>query len=194
MALPRVGESEIGEWTESEGRDLWKSTKEKKKRNPFDHTNFTKKGEKVDSFEKIMIVTFKTMEQLLNMGKDVKGLVRHGLAMSEKASTGFYKVDAFVNYDDAVRERAGRQGPSTFGVVSQDDVMRYFCVDNAERSRNAKAPQTAGKKKSDKVCLKFTSEAGCTFRFCNFVHRCVACDDAGHSKKDCKAIKRKETK
>ena len=187
-------ESEIGEWTESDGRDLWKSTKEKRKRNPFDHANFNKKGEKVDSFEKIMIVTFKTIEQLLNMGKDVKGLVRHGLALSEKASTGFYKVDAFVSYDDSVRERAGRQGPSTFGVVNQDDVMRYFCVDNAERSRNAKASQSTGKKKSDKVCLKFNSDTGCTFRFCNFVHRCVACDDAGHSKKDCKAIKRKETK
>ena len=71
-------DSEFGVWTEGDGRDLWKATKEKKKRNPFDHSSYLRKGEVVDSYERLMVVTFKTMEELMSMGKDVKGLVRHG--------------------------------------------------------------------------------------------------------------------
>ena len=65
----------------------------------------------MDSFEKLMVVTFKTMEELMSLGKDVKGLVRHGLALSEKASTGIYKVDAYVKYDVSVRDRAVKARP-----------------------------------------------------------------------------------
>ena len=188
-------ESECGEWTEGDGRDLWKATKEKKKRNPFDHSSYTRKGEVVDSFEDLMVVTFKTMEELISMGKDVKGLVRHGLALSEKAATGIYKVEAFVKYDESVRERAGRRGPSTFGDVNQEDVMRHFCYDNAETNKPGKAQgKTSGRKRADKICLKYNGENGCNFKSCTFQHKCIACEEPGHPRKDCKALKRKETK
>ena len=69
-----------------------------------------------------MEVTFRTLEQLLDLNKDVRGLVKHGLAMSEKAAAGVYHVDAFIKYDEAVRDRAGQHGPGTFGQVSQKDL------------------------------------------------------------------------
>ena len=190
-------ESECGEWTEGDGRDLWRATKERKKRNPFDHS-YTRKGEAVESFELLMVVTFKTMEELLAMGKNVKGLVWHGLAMSEKAATGIYKVDAFVKYDESVRDRAGRFGPSTFGVVNQEDVMRHFCYDNAEASKtskgSSKASTSSTKRKTDKICLKYNGENGCNFKSCTFAHKCIACEELGHSRKDCKSLKKKEAK
>ena len=190
-------ESECGVWTEGDGRDLWRATKEKKKRNPFNHSSYTHKGEAVDSFEKLMVVTFKTMEELMSLGKDVKGLVRHGLALSEKASTGIYKVDAFVKYNESVRDRAGRQGPSTFGEVNQEDVMRHFCYDNAETHRvgklSSKAP-VAAKKRGEKICLKYNGENGCNFKSCTFKHSCIACEEPGHPRKECKALKKKDSK
>ena len=58
----------------------------------------------------------------------MRGLVRHGLAMPEKAAAGVYKVSAFIQYDESVCERVGCSGPSTFGQVDQEDIMRFFNV------------------------------------------------------------------
>ena len=187
-------ESEVGEWTEQDGHDLWKSTKEKKKRNPFEHSSYVRKGESVSSYEKLMVVTFKTLEQLVELNKDVKGLIRHGLAMSEKASAGVYKVNAFIQYDESVRERAGRHGPSTFGQVDQEDIMRFFCYDNVDKQKQAKSTGTVSKKKADRVCLRYNSEAGCLFKNCSFAHKCIACEEVGHARKDCRVLKKKDTK
>ena len=187
--------SEMGEWTERDGQDLWRSTKERKKRNPFEHGSYIRKGDTVSSYEKLMVVTFKTLEQLIELGKDVKGLVRHGLAMSEKAAAGVYKVETFIRYDETVRERAGQHGPSTFGQVNQEDVMRFFCYDNVDSKKGAKASATGTKKpKNERICLRFNSEIGCGFKNCSFSHRCIACEESGHAKKDCGVLKKKDKK
>ena len=44
-------ESEVGKWTEQDGQDLWRSTKEKCKRNPFEHSSYIRKGESVSLYE-----------------------------------------------------------------------------------------------------------------------------------------------
>ena len=41
-----------------------------------------------------MEVTFKTIEQMLDLNRDIRGLVRHSRAMSEKASAGIYRVSS----------------------------------------------------------------------------------------------------
>ena len=188
-------ESEVGEWTERDGIDLWRSTKEKKKRNPFEHGSYIRKGESVDSYEKLMVVTFRTMEQLQELNRDVKGLVKHGLAMSEKAATGVYKVDAFVRYDESVRERAGRQGPGTFGQVNHEDCLRFFCYDSVDKQKaKPSAGATSTKKRGDRTCLRYNGDTGCSFKNCSFAHRCIACEEVGHARKDCKVLKKKEAK
>ena len=104
------------------------------------------------------------------------------------------RVEAFIKYDQAVRERAGQHGPSTFGQVNQKDVMRFFCYDNVDSQKAAKSKGTATKKKGDRICLPYNSEAGCAFKNCNFGHRCIACEETGHPKKDCKVLKKKDAK
>ena len=141
-----------------------------------------------------MVVTFKTLQQVLELNKNVGGLVKHGLAMAEKASSGVYKVEAFISYDESVRERAGRSGPKTFGQVNHDDIMRFFCYDNVDKAKQAKTTPSTGKKKADRTCLRFNSEAGCLFKNCNFAYRCVACEEAGHARKDCQVLKKKDKK
>ena len=187
-------ESEAEEWKENFGDDLWKNVKGKREKNPFEQASYLKKGEAVDSFERVMVVTFKTVAQLVEAGGDVRGVVRHGLAMAEKAAKGVYKIEAFTKYDDSVRERAGATGPSAFGTVDQEDTLRFFSYDNVDRSKGWKSgPSTggAGKKKSEKMCLKYNDQ-GCSSKTCFYSHRCAACEEVGHSRKECKNLKKKE--
>ena len=141
-----------------------------------------------------MLVTFKTIAQLSEANGEIKGVVRHGLAMAEKASKGVYKIEAFTKYDDSVRERAGAVGPTAFGTVDQEDTLRFFSFDNVERSRVWKQSPTgsgASKKKSEKMCLKFNDQ-GCGSKTCPYAHKCAACEEVGHSRKECKNLKKKE--
>ena len=72
-----------------------------------------------------MMVLCKTMRQLLECNGEVKGVVRHGLALSEKASKEVYRIEAFTKYDESVRERAGQVGPGAFGTVDQEDTLGF---------------------------------------------------------------------
>ena len=78
-------EPETEEWKDSFGDELWKNVKGKREKNPFEQSSYLKKGETIDSFERVMIVTYKTIAQLLEANGDVKGVVRHGLTLAEKA-------------------------------------------------------------------------------------------------------------
>ena len=182
------------EWKEAFGDELWKNVKFKRDKNPFEQASYVKKGEAIDSLERVMVITFKTIAQLAENGGDVKGVVRHGLAMAEKAAKGVYKVEAFTKYDESVRERAGSVGPGAFGTVDQEDTLRFFSYDNVERAKTWKSPSggsSATKKKSDKMCLKFNDQ-GCTAKSCFFTHKCAACEEVGHARKDCKNLKKKD--
>ena len=173
---------------------MWKAAEERRKKNPFNHAAYIKKGEKVDSFESLMVITFKTIQQLADCKHDSTGVVKHGLTMAEKASKKVFKVDAFVRYDESVRERAGESGPAAFGQVVQEDTLRFFSVDNIDRSTYKSKPTASGqaKKKSEKLCIRF-NDGGCSSKSCFFAHKCVVCDETSHGKRDCKS-KKKESK
>ena len=187
-------EPETESWKESFSDDLWKNVKGKRDKNPFEQSSYLKKGETVSSFEKVMEVIFKTISQLVEVNGDIRGVVRHGLAMAEKASKGIYKIEAFTKYDESVRDRAGNVGPSAFGTVDQEDTLRFFSYDNVERTKGWKSTSgTSGpsKKKSEKMCLKYNDQ-GCNSKSCPYSHSCAACEEVGHSRKDCKNLKKKE--
>ena len=187
-------DQEPEEWKDNFSDELWKNVKGKREKNPFEQSSYLKKGEAVDSIERVLLLTFKTIAQLVEVNGDVRGVVRHGLAMAEKAAKGVYKVEAFTKYDESVRERAGAVGPGAFGTVDQEDTLRFFSFDNVERSKGWKAgPSASGgqKKKSEKMCLKYNDQ-GCTSKTCFYSHRCAACEELGHPRKECKNLKKKD--
>ena len=51
--------------------------KDKKRMNPFDHKAYIKKDEEVDTFEELMVMTFKMLKQLVDLKYDIKGLIGH---------------------------------------------------------------------------------------------------------------------
>ena len=181
-------------WMDYHGREMWKAAEERKKKNPFSHVAYLKKGDKIECFESLIVVTFKTIQQLLDAKYDVSGVVKHGLMMAEKASKNVFELSAFLLYDESVRDRAGETGPTAFGQVDQEDSLRFFSADNMKKStpKTKAGVSGQGKKRSDKLCIRFNN-GGCTSKSCFFAHRCVACDDTSHGKKDCKA-KKKEGK
>ena len=139
------------------------------------------------------MVTFKTLKQLLECNGEVKGVVRHGLALAEKASKNVYQVEAFTKYDESVRERAGQVGPVAFGTVDQEDTLRFFSYDNAIRPKTGKTTASGSrdhKKKSDKMCLKFNDQ-GCNAKSCPYAHTCAACEEPGHTRRECKNLSKK---
>ena len=184
-------ESEGDEWKEFFGAKVWKEEKDRKRKNPFDHKNYGKKGEEVQSFEQLMVVLLKTMSQFMDLRYDVRGLIKHGLMLAEKAAKDVYKPEAFVLYDESVRARAGRVGPSAFSSIDQEDVLRFLSCDNLKARRPAGGASKSGQQKRDKVCLRF-NDGGCSNKNCQYSHKCLACEEFGHSKKDCKNINNKK--
>ena len=128
------------------------------------------------------------------MNLDGHPVAKHGLFMAEKASKHVYEPIAFLKYDECVRERAGRVGPSAFSSVEQEDVIRCFCFDNTKSAKAAR--DVAAKKprqKTGKYCFRF-NDTGCSSKSCAYAHRCSGCEGYGHGKKDCTDQKRKERK
>ena len=95
-------EDETEEWKTGFGNELWKNGKCNK--NPCEQSSYLKKGEPVDSFERVMMVIFRTLKQLLESNGEVRGVVRHGLALAEKASKDVYRVEAFTKKGKRQRE------------------------------------------------------------------------------------------
>ena len=184
-------DSDEEEWKDYFGAEVWKKEKDRIRKNPFDHRNYGKKGEVVESFEQLMVVLFKTMAQFMELKYDVRGIIKHGLMLSEKAAKDVYRPEAFVQYDESVRSRAGHSGPSAFGTVDQEDVLRFFSCDNLKHRRTSVATGKNSHSKKDKFCLRF-NDGGCANKNCPYAHKCMACEEFGHSKKDCRNVSTKK--
>ena len=184
------------DWKDYHGFAAWHLENEKKKKNPFDYQAFIKKGEKVTTFEDIMVIIFKTLSKLADLKVDSKGLIAHGLVMAEKAAKSLFVSEAFVGYDEEVRKRAGMSGPAAFGSVLQEEILRHFCYENTKRHRAQSKPAITKTTKGSlsKTCHRF-NDSGCVSKSCQYAHRCSSCDDWGHGKRSCgNGDKKKEGK
>ena len=203
-AIPEPAMSELEfdgtedqEWKEFYRIEVWRKEIERRRKNPFDQKIYMNKGEAVEDLEQVMVIAFKTIIQLLDLGQDVRGVAKHGLFMAEKASKDVYEPIAFLKYDECVRERAGRAGPVAFSSVEQEDVIRCFCFDNTKAATAAakgkEGSTKRSKQRSGKYCFRF-NDTGCNAKSCAYTHRCSGCDESSHGKKDCTGQKKKEKK
>ena len=55
----------------------------------------------------------------------------------------------------------------------------------------SKPQAKASKPRSDKICLRF-NDGICQSKNCNYAHRCIACEEWGHSKKSCGNVDKKK--
>lgn len=151
----------------------------------FSQTRHVEKGEQLNTFEGLMVITFRTIIEMLEKGIPVMGIVGHGLTMAEKAASGAYVDKACIAYDSSVRVRAAKKGVMAFTNPVNEDLIRHFSLENSKKFE-ARAGQNSKKRKSSGVCFRFNSDSGCHAKSCAYGHRCSACNSEGHSVRDCK--------
>lgn len=95
-----------------------------------------------------------------------------------------YKPAAFVNYDNAVRQRVAKDGLTAFSEVSQEEVVLQFCPENMQPKFSKKG---GGSKKL--YCHQY-NDGECHYKHCIFAHKCMACNEAGHGLRLCPAVKK----
>lgn len=162
----------------------------RKHKESFDQSKFLEEGEDLRTFECLMLMSSRHLVYLLEHGVDPTHLVHHIRFMATKATLGHYKLEAFISYDAVVRRRVAKEGMSAFSDVLQEDVVLHFSPENMipKVIKQAKKGDQA-KKKSSGYCKAF-NDGDCAFAKCIFTHRCMACDEASHSRKQCPNIKK----
>lgn len=179
------GPGSDGSTSDTSGRHVRRRSRQHK---IFAQDRHVNPGEVVNTFESLMVVTFRT---LLDMGEraiPMSGLISHGLTMAEKAASGAYLDRACIAYDASVRQRALRVGHDAFGNPINEDLIRHFSLENSKRFDNRNGQ--GGRKKRSNTCFRFNSDAGCNSKECIYTHRCNSCKQEGHSMKDCRASDR----
>lgn len=147
----------------------------------------------INSFEHVMIATFRTMQELCEENANLSGIISHGLFMAEKAAAGVYIADSFTGYDRLVRKKANKKGLEAFGKVSELERNRFFNLENHREVRALKARnKSSGQSKKSATCRHYNGEQGCYARTCNYVHRCAICETPGHPSKECKSARKEK--
>ena len=85
----------------------------------FDYRRFLPASERrkqlqINSTEELWQFHSKLLKDMIKCGDDVTGFVEHMDYISEMASSGIYKVEALVAYDEVMLERARNGGPEVF--------------------------------------------------------------------------------
>lgn len=175
----------------SEDSQGWDVPRRRKHKNKFEQKRFVPEGETLNSFEMLMLATANNLLYLLERDLDVSPLVHHFKFLATKAVRANYKPDAFVGYDNIVRQRVSKHGLAAFGEVSQEEVVLQFCPENmVYKGKSAKkSDSTQGKKKVNNYCKHFNDDE-CHYKACTYAHRCMACDDISHGRKACPSVKK----
>lgn len=165
----------------------------RKSKKIFDQARFVSEGEELRTFEGLVLMTSKHLLNMLEHGTDPTHLIHHLKFMATKATLGHYKHEAFLSYDRAVRQRATKEAGSAFSDVLQEDVVPHFSPENMLPKMPSKVSKTnAGvqKKKSAGYCRAF-NDGDCPYGAkCIFSHRCMACDEVAHGRKQCPSLKK----
>lgn len=161
-----------------------------KSRKQFAQSKFMEEGETLTSFESVILLQARSLLYAVEHGLDPIGIIHHLKFLATKATAATYKPEAFIGYDERVRQRACREGISAFTDISHEDVLLHFCHENMVYREKSKKKSEASKKKSgQKYCTNF-NDTECLYKNCIFIHRCMACEDPNHGRKSCPNIKK----
>lgn len=134
-----------------------------------------------------MLVTASTMIYLLDHDLDVSTLAHHFKFLATKATAAHYKPEAFTSDDNVLRHRVAKDGLQAFADVSQEEVVLQFCPENMFPCKPVKKVEQ--KKKTSNYCCQY-NDAKWHYQNCIFAHRCLVCDELGHGRRLCPAVKK----
>lgn len=130
--------------TDDSDSELSRVAKRKhKSRKQFVQSKFLEEGEVLSSFKSVILLQARTLLYVVEHGLD-----HHLKFWATKATAGSYKPEAFVGYDERVRQWAYREGISAFSDISREDVLLHFCHENVAYREKSKKKSEGAKKKS----------------------------------------------
>ena len=160
----------------------------------FAQKRFLSKCVKAKLVEDVVFIGVETIEKVVNDKGDHAPLIRHVKYLAEKATNEMFEAQAYIKYNEVVRERAINKGVTQFSIIITDEVFSHFSLENTvkvpqkteNKARGGRGSSKWGSSgKSETICICFNNyDIGCKGR-CNFVHQCYVCDSKDHGKKDC---------
>ena len=164
--------------SESDREVLPKRKSKKKKKGKYDASKFLDEGDKIDSFERLILANLRMAIKLLKKEHNIKGLLQHLVLITEKAEKCMFANDSLCKYDEAVRATANEKGLRTFGKIDPTTIFKFLTYDGtlaAERAKHAadsNKKQSRGRSGAMYACYAYnnTSE-GCKGN-CGYRHIC----------------------
>ena len=93
-------------------------------------SKYLKEGDKVDSFERLMLANIKMALALYRKKMDVKGFLKHLVLVAEKIDSGHFAPEPLIAYDDSVQESARKAGIRAFGKIDPSQSLN-ICLTSA---------------------------------------------------------------
>ena len=166
------------------------------KHSKYSSARYLKDKQKLNTYERLVLVNVKMAMALLKRGKDISGFLGHFLMIAEKADKDVFEPEALINYDESVKELAKESGISAFAEISPSLIVKHLSYDGTRNARSAKAaqaktkfkPAQAGRKgPAGSYCIKHNFDpSGCPRgKDCPYKHICSACYGSGHISDNC---------
>ena len=162
------------------------------KHSKYSSAHYLRAKEKLNNYERLVVVNIRMALALMKRKKDIRGLLRHMLLIGEKAASDMFMDDALLNYDESVKDKAKDMGMKAYRRVDPAAIVEHLSYENTKNAANAKrgggrkgfVSKTQGQGPGH--CLKYNYDPrGCTRKECHYRHVCSACGSASHVNGDC---------
>ena len=168
-----------------------KKSKKKKKKGKYDASKFLDEGDKVDSFERLILANLRMAIKLLKKERNIKGLLQHLVMVTEKAEKGMFASDSLCKYDEAVRNIASEKGLHSFSKIDPNTIFKFLTYDGTLAAERAKRATETGRRQGRGrsgvlyACYAFNNASeGCKGN-CGYRHNCSSCGAQNHIFGDC---------
>ena len=177
--------------SESEEEEETKKKTKKKKKGKYDTSKLLDEGDKIYSFERLILANLRMAVKLLKMERNIKGLLQHLVMVTEKAEKVTFASDSLCKYDEAVHATASEKGFRSYGRIDPVTIFKFLTYDGTVAAERAKRAAETNKKQArgcsgplyDCYAYNNTSE-GCKGNG-GFRHICSSCGAQNHLIGEC---------
>ena len=158
----------------------------KKKKGKYDAKKFLDEGDKIDSFERLMLANLRMAAKLLKKERNITGLLQHLILLVEKADSGMFASDCLCRYDEAVHLTANEKGLRSFAKIDPATIFRFLTYDGtvaAEKAkRSAEVGRKSGRGRSSVMysCYAYNYDTDGCKGGCGYRHICCSCGSQAH--------------
>ena len=180
--------------SESESETESSSKKKSKKKGKYNTAKYLKEGDKLDSYERLVLANARMALALYKKGRNIKGLLQHIILVADKAQRCLFASQSLIDYDASVKLTAKEEGLRSMGKVDPSTIMQYLCYDGtlaAEKARKSEVKRRPGRGGTRNILACYAhnyNQGGCPGG-CGYRHVCTHCGSSGHINSECTSKK-----